>query len=258
MKIRIMIMMVCVLAFTSAAFAQKGKTDKKAVPAGTVTFAGGTCTAKFVRSASGIVNETNRDCSFFGYENVKIQFRPVDGTPNPSCDTFGLLVPSFTFTNTETSLAPYFGNQTYNVCAYLESPATTGDLQFTNGGATANVTFTASNVTSMDPLAAQGTLTYSDPNITYTASVKYLKVMGNTTWFAAQVTTVNGAPICCSVGNYVFYKVVDNGEPGAGLDVLYGEDLGPVTGAAARTKVDSMVNPAGGPFTITAGNIEVY
>ena len=45
----------CALAFSGAAFA-------KAVPARTLTFDGGNCTAKFVRSASGIVNETNREC----------------------------------------------------------------------------------------------------------------------------------------------------------------------------------------------------
>jgi hypothetical protein len=60
------------LGFAGAAYA-------KAVPARTITFDGGNCTAKFVRSASGIVNETNRECT--GDQNpwvdadVRLQFR---------------------------------------------------------------------------------------------------------------------------------------------------------------------------------------
>jgi hypothetical protein len=203
MKIRIMIMMVCVLAFTSAAFAQKGKTDKKALPAQTITFNGGTCTAKFVRSASGIINETNRDCAFGPYQDVKVQFRPVDGTPNPECDPEGLLYPSFQYTNTDPAIASYFGNTTYNVCVYLASPASTGNLTFNNGGFEATVTYAAGNTpsTTDDPLAAQGTLTYSDSRITYTTNVLYVKTVGNTTYLVGQVTAVNGQPICCSLGN---------------------------------------------------------
>src|SRR5688572_24803138 len=83
----------------------------KAVPARTITFADGTCTAKFVRSASGIVNETNRTCE--GDQNpwvdadVRLQFRPLDGKPNPACDPEGL-VTTFTWTNDDPALAAYF------------------------------------------------------------------------------------------------------------------------------------------------------
>jgi hypothetical protein len=98
--------------------------DKRALPARPVTFDGGNCTAKFVRSASGIVNETNRECT--GDQNpwvdadVRIQFRPLNGTPNPTCDPEGL-VTTFVYTNTDPALAQYFpaGTQ-YNACVYLE------------------------------------------------------------------------------------------------------------------------------------------
>ena len=95
----------------------------KAVPARTITFENGTCTAKFVRSASGIVNETNRTCE--GDQNpwvdadVRLQFRPLDGKPNPTCDPEGL-VTTFVWTNTDAALVQYFGTQQYNVCVYLE------------------------------------------------------------------------------------------------------------------------------------------
>lgn len=260
MKIRTFLMMVCALVMTSGVFAQRGNgKGGTALPAQTITFDGGTCTARFVRSASGIINETSRTCTFFGYEDVKIQFRPIGGTPNPECDPEGLLVPSFTFTNNEASLAPYFGTTTYNVCAYLESPASTGDFEFNNGGYTAHFTYTAGNVSSDDDLAAQGTLTYTDSRITYTIDVQYLKTVGNTTYLLGQVTSVNGENICCQLGNYIFYKLVDNGEPGAGLDQVSGADLGAITEAEARAYVESMYSPAyPNPFTITSGNIEVY
>jgi hypothetical protein len=97
--------------------------EAKAVPARTITFENGTCSAKFVRSASGIVNETNRECQ--GDQNpwvdgdVRLQFRPLDGKPNPACDPEGL-VTTFTWSNTDPALAEYFGTQQYNVCVYLE------------------------------------------------------------------------------------------------------------------------------------------
>ena len=109
----------CALALPGLAFA-------RATPAQTVTFDGGNCTAKFVRSSSGIVNETNRTCT--GDQNpwidadVRLQFRPLDGKPNPTCDPQGL-VTTFVWTNSDTALAQYFpaGTQ-YNVCVYLEEP----------------------------------------------------------------------------------------------------------------------------------------
>lgn len=97
----------------------------KATPATTVTFDGGNCTAKFVRSASGIVNETQREC--VGDQNpwvdadVRLQFRPLDGKPNPACDPEGL-VTTFVWSNTDAMLADYFpAGEQYNACVYLEN-----------------------------------------------------------------------------------------------------------------------------------------
>lgn len=97
----------------------------KAVPARTVTFEAGTCTAKFVRSASGIVNETSREC--VGDQNpwvdadVRLQFRPLDGRPNPTCDPTGLVTTLEAWSSTDPALAQYFPDGSlYNVCVYLE------------------------------------------------------------------------------------------------------------------------------------------
>lgn len=103
-----------------------GNADARAVPAGTVTFDGGNCTAKFVRSASGLVMETRREC--VGEQNpwvdadVILQFRPLAGKPNPECDPTGL-VTTFEWSNTDTALASYLPiGEMYNVCVYLEDP----------------------------------------------------------------------------------------------------------------------------------------
>lgn len=110
-----------------------------ATPAATVTWAG-TYTAKFVRSASGIINETNRVNSA-GPQNgwtsadVYLQFRPLtgpDGTgdpiPNPRCDPDGLVTPPFTYVNSDPAIAGtptsgyFIGTNPYNVCVYLVQP----------------------------------------------------------------------------------------------------------------------------------------
>ena len=110
-----------------------------ATPAATASFDGGNCTATFVRSASGIINETNRTCT--GSQNpwtsaaVWLQFRPLTGPdgsgspiPNPTCDATGLVATPFTFRNYEASIggtpnAGYFiGTNPYNVCVYLVDP----------------------------------------------------------------------------------------------------------------------------------------
>jgi hypothetical protein len=116
-----------------------GGTGITATPAATKTWAG-TYTAKFVRSASGIINETNRTNSA-GPQNdwtnadVLLQFRPLTGpdgtgspTPNPDCDPNGLVTAPFVFINndpaiTGTPTSGYFINgNPYNVCVYLVNP----------------------------------------------------------------------------------------------------------------------------------------
>ena len=39
-------------------------------------------------------------------------------------------------------------------------------------------------------LDAKGSAIYTDANVTYTMDVQFLKVVGNTAWFAGQVTSV--------------------------------------------------------------------
>ena len=88
-----------------------GGTGITATPAAYKTWAG-TYTAKFVRAASGIINETNRTNSDpSGHQNdwtsadVYLQFRPLIGpgtgspTPNPACDPNGLVTAPFRFVN---------------------------------------------------------------------------------------------------------------------------------------------------------------
>ena len=109
----------CALAFSGSAIA-------KAVPAKSISFDGGNCTAKFVRSASGLVHETKRECvgdqNPWVDEDVVIHFRPLNGKANPECDPEGL-VTTFVYTNTDPALSQVFVNGTqYNACVYLEEP----------------------------------------------------------------------------------------------------------------------------------------
>ena len=101
---------LAIVAVASSALAGGG-TGITATPAATKTWAGHQAT--FVRSASGIINETNRvNLDSAGPQNswtsadVWLQFRPLTGptgtgttpTPNPNCDPVGL-VTSFSWSN---------------------------------------------------------------------------------------------------------------------------------------------------------------
>jgi hypothetical protein len=118
-----------------------GGTGITATPAATKTWANHSAT--FVRSASGIITETNRvNLDPAGPQNpwtsadVYLQFRPLTGptggspTPNPACDPNGLVVAPFEFVNNpaDTQIAGtpssgYFINgNPYNVCVYLVNP----------------------------------------------------------------------------------------------------------------------------------------
>jgi len=151
---RLFVLLAALAAMASigvgSAFAGGG-TGITATPAHTATFDGGNCTATFVRSASGIINETNRACQSgqnpWTDANVWLQFRPQTGPtgpgsspiPNPNCDPNGLVLAPFTFVNHEGSIggtpsSGYFINPPpptnsdpinsypYNVCVYLVNP----------------------------------------------------------------------------------------------------------------------------------------
>jgi len=118
---------LAVIAGAAASLASTGVANaggSTAVPAGTASFDGGNCTAQFVRSSSGIVNETNRVCQ--GQQNpwtsydVILQFRQISGTPNPNCDPGGLVTSFGPWSNSpsDTLIAKWFGTSSYNVCVY--------------------------------------------------------------------------------------------------------------------------------------------
>src|SRR3954462_15996528 len=92
--------LVVTAAWSSVAVAGNG-TGITAVSASTKSFAG-TYSATFVRSASGLVNETNRVTSA-GAQNpwtssdVWLQFRPLGGVPNLTCDSNGLVTAPFSY-----------------------------------------------------------------------------------------------------------------------------------------------------------------
>lgn len=149
------------------------------------------------------------------------------------------------------------------------NPKTTGDADWNNPySGQANITFNAI-ATSPNGLGAKGSLIYTDPNVTYAMDVQFLKVdpVSHTAKFVGQVTSVTpagGYNGCCSVGNWVFYQVQDNGEPGVNVDLVWGEDLtqgeGITDSVAAMGKVSlsNTAAPLGGPFTINGGNIQVH
>ena len=154
---------------------------------------------------------------------------------------------------------------TVTFAAPAAKPKATGDADWINNPETynqqANTTFNAIN-TKVGELEAKGSAIYTDANITYTMDVQFLKVSGTAAWFAGQVTSVTvtgNNPGCCAVGNWVFYKVVDNGEPGIYADQIWGEDLGPTASSDdAYAKVFNGVDPQGGPFDLNGGNIQVH
>jgi len=118
-----------------------GGTGITATPAAQKTFDGGNASATFVRSASGIINETSRVGLNGTAQNpwspydVSLQFRPLTGpgntgspTPNPACEGQTVANTASTFINHETSIggtptSGYFiGINPYNVCVYYANP----------------------------------------------------------------------------------------------------------------------------------------
>jgi hypothetical protein len=98
----------------------------------------------------------------------------------------------------------------------------------------------------------KGSFNYSDANGTYyTVDVKYVSVDGNKAWFAGPVVSGNMG----GYGQYLFVKVVDNGEPGI-ADTSTGDF--PLTEAQAMFKVASHASPIIPDITINGGNIQVH
>lgn len=121
-------------ALLTGAGAATAASNTTAVPAGTAGFAPAGCTAQFVRSASGIINETSRTgCpvpdGVTAGTAIWLQFRPTVGkVPNPTCDSDVVRAP-FVFSTTEASLSKWFDpTQRYNVCFYLVNNSSVGTI----------------------------------------------------------------------------------------------------------------------------------
>jgi hypothetical protein len=125
------------IALAASPASAGGGTGITATSAHTVIFDGGNTSAQFVRSASGIINETNRVGLNATTQNpwssfdVWLQFRPLSGpsgtgspTPNPACGP-NTVIPPFIWSNvgpnslSGTTTSGYFiGTNSYNVCVY--------------------------------------------------------------------------------------------------------------------------------------------
>jgi len=110
--------------------------------------------------------------------------------------------------------------------AGASNPKATGDLGWRNpwSGQPVQITFNAL-ATAPTGTDAKRSPVYSDPEITYSMDIKFLKVQGNKAWFAGQVTSTNTSNACCTVNIWIVYAVEDNGEPGAGVDLIWGESM---------------------------------
>src|SRR5579863_4505395 len=124
-----LVLTVAPVAFLASPASARGGTGISATSAATKSFAN--CSAQFVRSASDIINETNRVCTGgngFSSLDVWLQFRPLTNptggvVPDPACEG-STVVPVFTYTNDPTQnpyiagtyTSGYFlSNVTYNV-----------------------------------------------------------------------------------------------------------------------------------------------
>ena len=158
---------------------------------------------------------------------------------------------------------------TVTFAAPAAKPKATGDADWFNAqgyNQQANTTFNAIN-TSATGLDAKGSAIYTDANVTYTMDVQILKVDGTAAWFAGVVNSVTVPPTGTNpgvyVGDWAFYKVVDNAEPGIDADQIWGENLtrGPAqitTYGSAYNKVVGMATPLSDPFILNGGNIQVH
>lgn len=112
-------------------------------------------------------------------------------------------------------------------------------------------TFTASGATVAASYCAKGTAYYSDASgLWYLVAVKAVSVLGSDAWFAGPVVSGN-----VGVGNWLFVKVHDGGEPAYLVDQVWGSFTDQ---ASAINGVLGHTNPADGPFVITSGNLQVH
>jgi hypothetical protein len=91
----------------------------------------------------------------------------------------------------------------------------------------------------------KGALHYSDvTGAWYDVNVKYVTVSGDEAWFAGPVVAASNSGW---IGNWLFAKVYDGGEPAAGVDQVWGSFTNET---AAKDGVAAQSNPTDGPFTV--------
>lgn len=120
------------------------------------------------------------------------------------------------------------------------------------GGSQRTGTFTApaGSATALT-YCGKGNAYYSDASGNwYFVNVKAVSVSGDDAWFAGPVIAGN-----IGVGNWLFVKVHDGGEPGKLVDKASGSFTDELT---ALNGVTRQLPPADGPFTITSGNLQTH
>lgn len=169
------------------------------------------------------------------------------------------------------------------LCTCLAIPASATSNRKASGNAEwvnpysqqpAHLSFNAIATSGTGP-AAKGAAVYTDPNVTYTMDVQFMRVSGNTAWFAGRVTSAtpaDGYLACCKVGDWLFYKVRDIGKPGVNSDLIWSEDLtqdsqremfpAPSSDSVRNLVRSGVATPDVGQYTrtgipITGGNIQV-
>ncbi len=99
----------------------------------------------------------------------------------------------------------------------------------------------------------KGVLYYNDESGGwYDVEVQYVNVDGDTAWFAGPVVSASDSGW---TSQWFFGKVMDGGEPAAGVDQVWGSF---VTMEEAETGVAEMLDPSNGPFPVDMGNLQVH
>ena len=119
------------------------------------------------------------------------------------------------------------------------------------GARTGTFTAPAGSTSPYTTYCGKGTAYYSDAaGYWYFVNVTAVAVNGTDAWFAGPVIAGN-----VGVGNWLFVRVHDGGEPAYLVDQVWGSFT---TEAAALAGVGAQATPADGPFTITSGNLQVH
>lgn len=160
-------------------------------------------------------------------DNVNFTVNYVTGAPGTV----------MTMTGTIDSLGHMSGNWTDNY-----GGTRNGTWSTTTGAATQNAL-----------CSGTGSFRYADNNgNVYRVNVQYVKVSGNTAYFAGPVT---GSVPFAWMSNWLYAKVLDSGAPWGSGDQLWGSFY---SMADAKTHFGNLDNPGDGPFPLSVGNLTVH